>query len=418
MVLRDVETKDSYSNLALNHYIKEEEPDAPAFVRELVYGVLERKLGLDYILRQLLANPRMRLKPADRTLLRMGLYQLIYMDSVPEYAAVDGCVRLAKLFCKGRDGFINGVLRGYLKRKDTLKKPQESDGETAYLSAAYSYAPWIIELWLSQYGRETTEKLLEAGNERPGLTIRTNALKTSPEELAATLQAEGFHAEKGSEAKEALRVSGGQLLSGELYRQGYFSVQDESSMLAVDALDPQPGETVADVCAAPGGKSLFCAERMKNRGTVHSRDIYGTKLSLIRSEAERLGIDIVLTKEFNGEHTDEELVGKADRVLVDAPCSGLGVIRRKPEIKYKEKEAGQEALPEKQLRILRASSEYVKPGGVLVYSTCTINRLENEDVTSQFLQEHPQFSLERQRQIFPFEGELDGFFICRMKRNS
>lgn len=417
LALKDIETKNSYSNLALNYFIEEEKPDSPAFVRELVYGVLERKLWLDYVLCGLLANPKSRIKPSDRTLLRMGIYQLKYMDSVPDYAAVDGCVRLAKQFCRGRDGFINGVLRSYLKVGKNVDLPDEGREPVEHLSIKYSCGSWIVRLWLSQYGREFTEKLLAAGNERPVLTIRANGMKISREKLCSMLREEGFTAEYGAETDESINVSGSRLLSGKLYEEGFFSVQDESSMLAVCELDPQPGEAVVDVCAAPGGKSLFVAERMKNKGRVYSRDVYDTKLGQLVSEAGRLGISIVETKVHDGEKTDEELVGKADRVLVDAPCSGLGVIRRKPEIKYKEQEAGDVLLPEKQLRILTASAPYVKPGGVLVYSTCTVNRQENENIIEQFLKENSAFTVEKQRQIFPFEGNLDGFFICRMKRN-
>jgi len=415
LVLRDVETKESYSNLALNHYMEAEKPDSPAFVRELTYGVLERKLWLDYMARQLLANPKARLSPAVRVLLRMGIYQIAFMDSVPDYAAVDGCVRLAKAFCRGREGFINGVLRSYLKKKDVLSLPEEGEDPAEYLSVRYSCAPWIVRLWLSQYGREVCEKLLAAGNERSELSLRANRLKITPEVLTRRLLEEGAAVGPGKAVPEALRVSGGQLLESSLYQEGAFSVQDESSMMAVEALDPQPGEIVVDVCAAPGGKSLFAAERMRDSGKVYSRDVYEKKLRLIEAEARRLGIHIIETKQFDGETTDRELLGKAHRVLVDAPCSGLGVIRRKPEIKYKE-EAEEETLPEKQLRILQTASQYVRPGGVLVYSTCTVNRRENEEVVAGFLSGTEDFAVKSQRQIFPFEDGLDGFFICKMEK--
>ena len=322
LVLRDVESKDAYSNLALNQYIREEQPDAPAFVRELVYGVLERKLTLDHIIRQQLKDPKSRLRPADRVLLRMGLYQMLYLDSVPDYAAVDGCVRLAKVFCRGREGFINGVLRGLLKCSripNRISDLEKTLSEPEALSVAYSYSPQIAELWLAQYGRETAERMMAAGNERPRLAVRANTLKIRPQELERQLCAQGFSAQCLSETEywpqdifrelqigsqtgklpPALFVSGNGLLEHTLYKEGYFSVQSQSSMLAVAALDPQPGETVLDVCAAPGGKSLFAAELMQNRGLVSARDIYGSRLELLRADAERLGIHIIETKEFD-----------------------------------------------------------------------------------------------------------------------
>lgn len=445
LVLRDVESRDSYSNLALNQYIKAERPDTPAFVRELVYGVLERKLTLDYILNRLLVRPGSRVKAVDRVLIRMGLYQIIYMDSVPDYAAVDGCVRLARVFCRGREGFVNGVLRSYLKRsgecgKESLFPAQGELPEAEYLSVLYSYSRSIVELWLSQYGRELTERLLEAGNQKARLVIRANGLKIQPRELENRIAEQGFSARylmdkecwpedifaqfeiEDPAAGEAgilpaLLAEGSGILESSLYAEGYFSVQDQSSMLAVAALGPKPGETVVDVCAAPGGKTLFAAELMKNRGLISARDVYRSRLTLLQADAERLGIDIIRTKEFDGEQTDREFFEKADRVLVDAPCSGLGVVSRKPEIKYKAGEVCSGALPDKQLSILRASASYVKPGGTLVYSTCTVNRKENEEVASRFLEENRVFTLTAQRQIFPFESGADGFYICKMKKD-
>lgn len=417
LVLREVEREQAYSNLALNQFIREEKADAPAFVRELVYGVLEKKLYLDFVARQFLSSPKARLKPADKILLRMGLYQLLYMNSVPPYAAVSECVSLAKLFCRGREGFINGVLRAYLKSGRTPPLPSGQD-EALRLSLQYSYAPWIVELWLSQYGREAGEKLLEAGNSRPPLTIRANTLKITREELEGQLQAAGFAVKKGERAPEALFVSGSGLLSTQLYRDGFFAVQDESSMLAVLALDPQPGDKVVDVCAAPGGKSLYCAQRMENKGAVYSRDIYEARLALIQAEARRLSVSIIESRVFDGEEVDETLLEQADRVLVDAPCSGLGVIRRKPEIKYKEIDGYETELPKTQGRILQAASRYVRPGGVLVYSTCTVNPWENERVAETFLKENPGFTVQSQEQIFPGQEGMDGFFISRMKRKA
>ncbi len=417
--LMDVEEKQSYSNLTLNHHISSGKPESPAFVRELVYGVLENKIYLDYIIGQFVKTPLSKLKSSDLTVLRLGIYQLLFLDGVADYAAVNESVNLAKKYCPGREGFINGVLRSFQRAGKEVDLPDRSGDEIGYLSVKYSYEPWIVELWLKQYDPDFTEELLAAGNRTPDLVIRANSLKTTREALKEKLLADGYRAFEGLLCKAALHVEGSGLLEGRLYERGLFSVQDESSMLAVDMLDPNPGETVMDVCAAPGGKTLYIAEKMLNMGKVDARDIYKRKLSVIDREAERLGISIVATKTWDAAETDSSMEEKADRVLVDAPCSGLGVIRRKPEIKYKKKSGEiDELLPEKQLAILSASSKYLKPGGILVYSTCTISPDENREVVRNFLKANPAFSKEEELQLLPNVHNTDGFYICKMKRTA
>ncbi len=416
LTLMDVEVKQAYSNISLNHHIRSGKPEAPAFVRELVYGVLENKLYLDYIIEQFIKTPMGKLKASDLTVLRLGIYQMKFLDGVPEYAAVNESVDLAKRYCRGREGFINGVLRSFLRAGKEVELPDRSKDEVRYLSVRYSYEPWIIELWLEQYAPEFVEELLAAGNKTPDLVIRVNTLKTSREDVKRRIIARGYRAEDGFFCKEALHVEGRGLIGGKLYNSGMFSVQDESSMLVVNMLDPQPGEMVMDVCAAPGGKTLAAAEKMQNRGAVMAWDIYKRKLAIIDREAERLGIDIVTTRSWDATRVDSSMMEKADRVLVDAPCSGLGVIRRKPEIKYKKKTREFDDFPRKQLAILSASAKYVKPGGVLVYSTCTISPYENQQVIKEFLKKNSSFSKEEELQLLPNINNTDGFFICKMKR--
>lgn len=417
LTLMDVESKQAYSNIALNHHIRSGKPDAPAFVRELVYGVLENKIYLDYIIEQFIKTHVNKMKASDLTVLRLGIYQLKFLDGVPEYAAVNESVDLAKKYCKGREGFINGVLRSFLRAGKEVTLPDRAKDEVHYLSIKYSYEPWIIELWLEQYASEFVEELLAAGNKTPDLVIRVNSLKTSREDLKRRIVTRGYRAEDGFFCKEALHVEGRGLIGGKLYNNGMFSVQDESSMLAVNMLDPQAGEIIMDVCAAPGGKTLAIAEKMQNRGAVNAWDIYKRKLAIIDREAERLGITIVTTRTWDATRVDSSMIEKADRVLVDAPCSGLGVIRRKPEIKYKKKARDFDELPKKQLAILSASSKYVKPGGVLVYSTCTISPYENQQVIKEFLKKNKNFSKEEELQLLPNINNTDGFFICKMKRD-
>lgn len=413
--LMDVETKKSFSNLALNHHVILSKPDSPGFVRELVYGVLENKMLLDYYIDQLVKTGAASLKASDRTILRMGIYQLGYMDSVPEYAAVNESVVMAKRFCHGRSGFINGVLRNYLKKRDELQLPDRDEDVIRYLSIKYSYEPWIVELWADEYGVEFTEELLAAGNETPPNTIRLNWLKAVKQDLINGLMERGFEVEQGAHSPNALYVKGSGLLETEFYKHGLFSVQDESSMMVAEKLDPKHGETIMDVCAAPGGKTMAIAERMNNTGRIISSDIYRRKLDLIDREAHRLGIKNVETRPWDATRVDSSMVGKADRVLVDAPCSGLGVVRRKPEIKYKEKSAEMDLLPRKQLAILSASAQYVKVGGTLVYSTCTVNPYENERVVEDFVRKNGRFVIKEMVQLLPNKDGTDGFFICVME---
>ena len=416
--LVDVESKKAYSTLAINHQVIINKPNSQGLVRELVYGVLENKLLLDHYIDQLVINGIGSLKTPELTIIRMGIYQLGYMDSVPEYAAVNESVVLAKKYCRSKSGLVNGVLREYLSRKLQLKLPDRSEDEVAYLSVKYSYAPWIVELWLDHYSTDFVEELMKAGNVTPPMTVRLNWLKVMKPDLIKKLEAKHFQVEEGRICQNALNIKGSRLLDTELYKLGMFTPQDESSMLVAEKLDPKHGETVMDVCAAPGGKTTAIAERMNNTGRIIASDIYRRKLDLIDKEARRLGITNIETRSWDATRVDSSMIQKADRVLVDAPCSGLGVVRRKPEIKYKELTEEMELLPKKQLAILSASSGYVKPGGRLVYSTCTVNPRENERVVEAFLKKNPAFSKIERTLLLPNVNGTDGFFICVMERSS
>lgn len=417
LTLVDVETKKSYSNLALNHQIVVTKPNHEGFVRELVYGVLEHKLTLDYYIDLLASNGVGSLKTNELTILRMGIYQIGYMNSVPEYAAVNESVLLAKRYCRGKDGLINGILRAYLGKRMQLKLPDRIEDEVRYLSVKYSYAPWIVELWLKHYSSDFVEQLLAAGNETPPMTVRLNWLRIMKKDLISKLEESGFEVTEGDICSNALHVRGSRLLETEAYRMGLFTPQDESSMLVAEKLDPQHGDVVMDMCAAPGGKTMAIAERMNNTGKIIASDIYRRKLDLIDREAKRLGVTNVETRSWDATREESSMFQKADRVLVDAPCTGLGVVRRKPEIKYKEHTDEMDLLPKKQLAILTASSSYVKPGGTLVYSTCTINPNENEKVTDAFVKRNPSFKKIERTLLLPNVNGTDGFFICVMKKD-
>lgn len=411
-ILLEVEEEKAFSNLSSNKYIKQNNPENPAFVRELVYGVLSNKLLLDYYLNLLIPSGIEKVKKREKTLLRMGLYQLKFMKNIPQYAAVNETVSLAKSLCRGREGFINGVLRGYIKKQGELQLPCDDTDEI--LSVKYSFSPWIIKMWKKQYGQESTIKLMEASNSRPVLCIRVNLMKTTVEELSHLLSEKGMVVDKGRYSDIVLYVSGSNILDLEEYKKGLFSIQDESSVLACQYLEPRPGDLVIDTCASPGGKTSAIGEMMDNRGKIISCDIYPHKLELIKKQADRLGITIIETKLLDGIKGDKALSGKADKVLVDAPCSGLGVIRKKPEIKYKEQKDIQKLI-KVQSDILNNASYYVKPNGVLLYSTCTINKDENDEQIEKFIKTHEDFEILYEKQFLPTDG-LDGFFICKMMK--
>ena len=419
-VLLDMETNQSYSNLALNNFIEKNKPENPAFVRELVYGVLENRILLDYYLAQLVASGLKKVKKQDLTILRMGVYQILAMDSVPDYAAINESVVLARKFCRGRDKFINGVLRNFQRRQAELEAslPDRSFDPAKYLSVRYSAASWLVDLWLAAYGLDKTEGLLAASNGRPLLCLRTNLLKGTREELMQRLVEAGYQVEAGTLSGRSILVTGKGtgILEHDLFREGWFSVQDEASTLTADTVNPKPGNLAVDVCAAPGGKTMAMAELMGTEGEIYAFDIYEHKLKLIQDQAARLGTGIVKTRCQDGRIALKELEGQADCVLADVPCSGLGVIRRKPEIKTKDHaEMDFAELVQRQKEILESASTYVKPGGTLVYSTCTVNPAENEEQVRMFCEAHPEFHLDFMNQLMP-DRETDGFFISKMSR--
>ena len=419
-VLLDMETNQSYSNLALNNFIEKNKPENPAFVRELVYGVLENRILLDYYLAALVASGLKKVKKQDLTILRMGVYQILAMDSVPDYAAINESVVLARKFCRGRDKFINGVLRNFQRRQAELEAslPDRSFDPAKYLSVRYSAASWLVDLWLAAYGLDKTEGLLAASNGRPLLCLRTNLLKGTREELMQRLVEAGYQVEAGTLSGRSILVTGKGtgILEHDLFREGWFSVQDEASTLTADTVNPKPGNLAVDVCAAPGGKTMAMAELMGTEGEIYAFDIYEHKLKLIQDQAARLGTGIVKTRCQDGRIALKELEGQADCVLADVPCSGLGVIRRKPEIKTKDHaEMDFAELVQRQKEILESASTYVKPGGTLVYSTCTVNPEENEEQVRMFCERHPEFKLESMKQRMP-DRETDGFFISKMSR--
>jgi len=394
----------AYSNLLLDSALSVNKEDK-AFVTALFYGVTERRMTLDHIIR---AHSKTEFDDIDSEtlqLLRMGIYQLMYMD-IPESAAVNETVKLAPQRSKG---FVNAVLRAFIRGGKKLDISGLDD--LGKLSVGYSCAKWIVKMWVKEYGYERTERMLSASFGRPPVYARVNTCVCDADDLIYELAEDGVKAEHYKDSDTCVVLSNsGSIENLRAYRNGLFHIQDISSQQCCEAAAPREGDTVIDMCAAPGGKSFTLAEIMKNRGTVYSSDLYESRVKLIEDGASRLGLDIVKARVSDASVFDDSLPA-ADVVLCDAPCSGLGVIRRKPEIRYKKKDEISE-LPEIQKKLLDNAKNYVKSGGKLVYSTCTLNPAENEDIADRFAGENRDFRLIETRTFIPGETDGDGFFYA------
>jgi len=404
LILKAIEEDQSWSNLTVAKQFSKETPLSPAFVREIVYGVLRNQTLLDYNIAKYLKNPKLKIK--ERILLRMGFYQLAFMD-VKAYAAINETVLLAKSLMPGREGFINAVLRSFQKKNCELEYSDSKDCITNY-SVNYSCDSSIVKLIINAYGTDSAEEILKQFCKPAPFTIRVNTLKISKEELSNKLLAEGFELCNGR-AKTCLYVKGSGLLDSKLYKHGYFSVQGDASQLCIEILAPKPNEIMFDLCAAPGGKSCAAAEMMNNEGEIYAYDLYEHRVELIKKEAKRLGINIIKAETFD---STKLLDKKADCVLCDVPCSGLGTIRRNPELKLKALDISD--LPSIQEKILQNASLYARDR--IVYSTCTINPVENEKQIELFLSRNAEWKLDKEIKLLPLENGPDGFYIALLKR--
>jgi len=433
-VLIAVEMRGAYSNLALTERLRRTklDPRDTGLATELVYGTIGRLNTLDFYLAPSLKTPLDRLDPWVRNLLRMTVYQLVYLERVPDFAAINEAVEIAKRRGAKASGFINGVLRATLRTKADIRMPSRERNWTKRVSLEHSHPEWLVKLWEERFGRETAEAICAANNERPHVSLRVNTHRISRDDLLAEL------AEQGVEARASQLSPFGIVLEAGLditklpaFRDGLCTVQDESSMLVAQVLDPKPGMRVLDCCAAPGGKTTHIAELMEDRGEVIAVDIHDHKIELIQHMTRRLGLLSIITKA--GDIRD--VIGEEepfDAILLDAPCSGLGVIRRKPDLKWQKVPGDVQEIAQIQRDLLRIAAAKLKPGGVLVYSTCTVLPEENQDLVHAFLAEHPDFEQDEiaghlppaaagaseagMIQIFPQQFSSDGFFISRLKR--
>ncbi len=415
----------AYSNLALGSGLKDLSHRDRAFASRLFYGVLERKLTLEYIISEYSSRPLGKLDDHVANILKMGIYQLLYMDSVPDSAAVNESVALAGM-CgkKSASGFINAVLRSFIRNGKTVKFPEN---KIERLSIEYSCGKKLAEQLCSEYSYEKAEGFLKNSLSEHKQYLRVNTLKTGSDRLAEELKRSGINSEKCSIVPACIAADDmGSIEGSESFAEGMFHVQDLSSQICCAALAPVSGETVVDVCAAPGGKSFTFAEMMENKGKIFSGDIHEKRVGLIKKGAERLGISIIdAFKKDAAVYCSE--IPEADKVLCDVPCSGYGVIRSKPEIKYSDPDEVKR-LPEIQYKILSSASQYLKNGGELVYSTCTLSRAENDGIIDRFLNEHKDFEPvpvvpwikkyenEYKITIFPEEFDCEGFFISKIRK--
>ncbi len=421
----------AYSNLIIDSLLKEN-PDLDerdkSFICNIVYGTLDRLILIDYNLGHYLNQPVKKLKPELHTVLRMGAYQLLFMDKVPSRAAVNESVNLAKV---NKSNFAASMVNAVLRRiaDNGLRLPDSADNELEYLSVKYSCPQWLVSLWINAYGKENSVALAEKALDAPPLVIRCNTTKISPDELIHKLEEEGVVAEKSELLPNSLIINSSNAVDElEAYKTGLFHVQDSASQICCLAVDAKPGETVFDLCSAPGGKAFTIAEMMENTGVVRAFDIYQSRVELIKKGAERLGLTNVFSYLSDASIFNENY-GLADKVLCDVPCSGLGIIRRKPEIRFKKPE-DIDNLPDLQYRILCNATGYLKDGGRLIYSTCTLNPKENSEVCDRFLAEHPEFSLadylpsvprysdnDKYLTLMPHVHSTDGFFVAVFEKN-
>lgn len=431
-ILLAVDKNQAYSNLLLHETIKRHkiEPKDRALLTEMTYGTLQHKMTLDYYLEPFI---RGKIDHWVRWLLRLSLYQMHYLTRIPPHAAVNEAVEIAKR--RGHKGIastVNGILRSILRQG--VRSTDEITNPIERLSIATSHPNWLVERWVAAYGMATTQAMLEENNVPPIQTVRVNLTKGTVEEAITHLTAEGIKVERSTLIPECLHITGGQAARTAAFGQGLITIQDESSMLPATVMNPQPDWRVLDMCAAPGGKTTHLAEKMNDEGSILALDLHPHKLELIDENTARLGLESIDTAPLDGRKAPEYLaVESFDAVLVDAPCSGLGVMRRKPDIKYTKREEDLESLQAIQLSLLKAATRLLKPGGLLIYSTCTVDKTENEGTVAQFLQDVKKMQLtplqnlpaaldakqkDGMLQVFPQDFGSDGFFVAAFRKQA
>ncbi len=417
VALFKTENEGQYSTKAMLDAVKQFNYRDKKFINELFMGVLRNKTRLDYIINAYSKIKLKRISPWILQILRTGIYQLVFMDKIPPSAVCNEAVKLATKYShNATKGYVNGVLRAVSRTLDEIPTPNR-ENIIEYLSTMYSSPVWLTEELFSQYGEETCERILSDSLLPHPTMIRANLLKTDPNDLVLLLEKEGISAKISDDVSGCLIINGAfDVSASDLYKRGFYTPQNINSMRAALALKPKSGETVIDVCSAPGGKTTHIAELMGDKGHVIAFDIHSHKKLLIENTAKRLCLSSIDAIVHNSEDVKEEYIGAADRVLADVPCSGIGVIHKKPDIKWNRKAEDIDTLCKTQKKILNSAAQYVKSGGVLVYSTCTILKEENEEQIKGFLDSHNDFEADFERLYLAHETGGSGFYICRLKR--
>lgn len=430
--IRDIYRNDAYSDVALERVFQSPglSNSAKNLVCELVYGVVRRQRYLDRIIDQL-GKKKARQQPPDlRIILHLGLYQLTYLEKVVEAIAVSSSVELARKYGLGKlTGVVNGLLRAYQKSKDQIELPQDP---IYRLGTFYSFPDCLIETWVKEIGIQETEKLCQWFNQSPSLDLRINPLKTSREEVFQALKAVGLNVTEVPGLPQALRIHGsrGTITALPGYEEGWWMVQDSSAQLVTHLLNPQPGETIIDACAAPGGKTTHIAELMGDKGQVWAGDRHQKRLNKIKANAQRLHLTSISCQLLDS--TSDTFATTAERVLVDAPCSGNGTLHKRPDLRWRQTPEQIQSLTKLQQSLLTQAATWVKPGGVLVYATCTLNPAENEEIVTNFLANHPEWVIQSPEtdsylgklatpqgwiKIWPHQVDMDGFFLVKLKNS-
>lgn len=436
-ILKAVYYEEAYSNLTLNRLFKQydvEEKDR-GFITRIVYGTIQNTYYIDHVINTYSKVKTKKMKPLILVTLRMSIYQIMFMDQVPDSAACNEAVKLIKKSPYGRlSGFVNGVCRSIAREDKEVKLPDFHKEPFEYLSIRYSFPTWLLEIWYDELkDYEELKKLIKRMNEPKGITVRCNTLKNTPSQLKSLFDEQGVHYEIGRYAKEAFHIKkGSSVVNLPGFEEGLFTVQDESSMLVTYAMAPEKGDVVLDLCSAPGGKATHLAQWTDDQCEIIAKDLHAHKIELIEENCRRLGITSIKAEVGDATVLDKTMIQQVDKVLVDAPCSGLGIINNKPEIKLNKDLNDIESLVKIQRKILGVAAGYVKKGGVLIYSTCTINKRENSDNIKWFTENYPYECISLKKhlpesldcdtidngyvQLLPQQHGTDGFFIARLIR--
>lgn len=442
LILNEIEQKDESLDAVMDRVLRKQiglERRDRALVMELVYGVLRNRGRIDWTMDQLSRTPRSKIDPSVQNVLRLGIYQLLYTDRIPASAAVNESVNLVKVTQpEWIVNFVNGLLRAIDRNRDSIKMPDPAVEPLRAMAAETSHPMWVIERWAARFGAPGAEALCKANNRIPPVAIRTNTLRLKRDQLVQFLKKEVPGIELSEYSPEGLILKGfsGNITQLTGYKTGWFQVQDESSQLVSHLLSPNPGELVLDSCAGPGGKTTHISQLMRNLGRVLALDIHGDRLERLKENLTRLGIqNVEVIRKDVTKSLGDLGARRFDRILVDAPCSGLGVIRRNPDVKWRRRPEDLARMAERQIKLLEETAPLLKPKGVLVYATCSLEPEENEEVTAKFLALHPDFEKDDPRSVLPEKAKelvdenaflrtyphiqgMDGFTAVRLKRKA